>query len=234
MIIIKTLHFEDYEDFACAVSDVYDRVKSDDEYNSVDVVAKYEDAKEIIRELIGIGYGIAFINELADPEWDGYDDAFVVSLLDDEIWCEPVKLKDDYIFVEADVVYIFDDCNSKIIPKIEADDVYEVEIGNEYDNCDDGCKNSEEEGFTVNGKHVSKEEFDNYTSQFNHDEKPTTTTASAKSIYKINGKECSKEEFDKKYWQFEEMYLDNIRDMMLNYCSVMDSVNDWISRFLRW
>ena len=50
MIIIKTLHFEDYEDFACAVSDAYDKVKSNDEYNSVDVVAKYEDAKEIIRE----------------------------------------------------------------------------------------------------------------------------------------------------------------------------------------
>ena len=230
---MKNLYFEDYEDFACAVSDVYDRVKSDDEYNSVDVVAKYEDAKEIIRELIGIGYGIAFINELADPEWDGYDDAFVVSLLDDEIWCEPVKLKDDYIFVEADVVYIFDDCNSKIIPKIEADDVYEVEIGNEYDNCDDWCKNSEEEGFTVNGKHVSKEEFDKYVSQFKHDEKPTTTS-SAKSVYKINNKEVSKEEFDKKYEEFEEMYLDNIRDMLLNYCEFMDSVNDWKSRFLRW
>ena len=153
---MRNLYFEDYEDFACAVSDVYDRVKSDDEYNSVDVVAKYEDAKEIIRELIGIGYGIAFINELADPKWDGYDDAFVVSLLDDEIWCEPVKLKDDYIFVEADVVYIFDDCNSKIIPKIEADDVYEVEIGNEYDDCDDDGENSEEEGFTVNGKPATK------------------------------------------------------------------------------
>ena len=233
MIIIKTLHFEDYEDFACAVSDVYDRVKSDDEYNSVDVVAKYEDAKEIIRELIGIGYGIAFINELADPEWDGYDDAFVVSLLDDEIWCEPVKLKDDYIFVEADVVYIFDDCNSKIIPKIEADDVYEVEIGNEYDNCDDGCENSEEEGFTVNGKPVSKEEFDNYTSQFKHDEKPTTTTASKESYF-INGKSVDKSEFDKKYEEFEEMYLDNIRDMLLNYCEFMDSVNDWKSRMLLW
>ena len=229
---MKNLYFDNFEDLACAVSDVYDRVKSDDEYNSVDVVAKYEDAKEIIRELIGIGYGIAFINELADPEWDGYDDAFVVSLLDDEIWCEPVKLKDDYIFVEADVVYIFDDCNSKIIPKIEADDVYEVEIGNEYDNCDDNCENSEEEGFTVNGKPVSKEEFDNYTSHFRHDKKPTTT--SAKSTYKINGKECSKEEFDKKYEEFEEMYLDNIRDMLLNYCEFMDSVNDWRSRFLRW
>ena len=232
MIIIKTLHFEDYEDFACTVSDVYDRVKSNDEYNSVDIVAKYEDAKEIIRELVGIGYGIAFINELADPEWDGYDDAFVISLLDDEIWCEPVKLKDDYIFVEADVVYIFDDCNSKIIPKIESDEVYEVEIGNEYDDCDGDCENCKE-GFTVNGKPVSNEEFQNYTSQFKHDEKPTTTTAS-KSTYKINGKECTKEEFDKKYEEFEEMYLDNIRDMMLNYCNFMDSVNDWRSRFLRW
>ena len=230
---MKNIYFDDYEDFACAVSDVYDRVKSDDEYNSVDVVAKYEDAKEIIRELIGIGYGIAFINELADPEWDGYDDAFVISLLDDEIWCEPVKLKDDYIFVEADVVYIFDDCNSKIIPKIEADDVYEVEIGNEYDNCDDGCENSEKEGLTINGKPASKEEFDKYVSQFKHDEKPTTTSTS-KSTYKINGKECSKEEFDAAMTEIEDKYLDNVRDMLLGYCNFMDEVNDWRSRMLLW
>ena len=50
------------------MSDTYDRVTSDDDYNSVNVVAKYEDAKEIIRELVGIGYDIAFINELAAPE----------------------------------------------------------------------------------------------------------------------------------------------------------------------
>ena len=226
---MRNLYFEDYEDFACTVSDVYDRVKSDDKYNSVDVVAKYEDAKEIIRELVGIGYGIAFINELANPEWDGYDDAFVISLLDDEIWCEPVKRKDGYIFVEADVVYIFDDCNSKIIPKIKSDEVYEVEIGNEYYECDecDEC----EEGFTVNGRPVSKEEFDNYVSQFKHDEKPTTTS---KESYFINGKSVDKSEFDKKYEEFEEMYLDNIRDMLLSYCEFMDEVNEWRSRMLRW
>ena len=163
MIIIKTLHFEDYEDFACAVSDVYDRVKSDDEYNSVDVVAKYEDTKEIIRELIGIGYGIAFINELADPEYDGYDDAFIISLLDDEIWCEPVKRKNGYIFVEADVVYIFDDCNSKIVPKIESDEVYEVEIGDfDYDceNCDyHDMTTTSSATYKVNGKEVSEKEY---------------------------------------------------------------------------
>ena len=163
MIIIKTLHFEDYEDFACAVSDVYDRVKSNDKYDSVDVVAKYEDAKEIIRELVGIGYGIAFIDGFGNPEWDDYDDAFVISLLDDEIWCEPVKRKDGYIFVEADVVYIFDNCNSKIIPKIEADEVYEVEVGDfDYDceNCDyHDVDTTSTATYKVNGKEVSEKEY---------------------------------------------------------------------------
>lgn len=175
MIIIKTLHFEDYEDFACAVADTYDRVKSDDKYNSVDVVAKYEDTKEIIRELVGMGYGIVFINELANPEYDGYDDAFVISLLDDEIWCEPVKRKNGYIFVEADVVYIFDDCNSKIVPKIESDEIYEVEVGNEYDDCDGDCENcpahvetylhtSEDEDGNAHGFTASRSDGDSYIS----------------------------------------------------------------------
>lgn len=176
MIIIKTLHFEDHEDFACVMSDTYNRVKSDDEYNSVDVVAKYEDAKEIIRELIGIGYGIAFIDNLANPEWDGYNDAFVISLLDDEIWCEPVKRENGYIFVEADVVYIFDNCNSKIVPKIESDEVYEVEIGDfNYDDCDGDCENcechndtylhtSEDEDGNTHGFTVSRSDSDSYMS----------------------------------------------------------------------
>ena len=65
------------------------------------------------------------------------------------------------------------------------------------------------------------------------DGKPTTDS-SVKSTYKINNKEVSKEEFDKKYEEFEEMYLDNIRDMLLNYCNFMDEMNEWRSRMLRW
>ena len=66
------------------------------------------------------------------------------------------------------------------------------------------------------------------------DEKPTTTTPTSKESYFINGKSVDKSEFDKKYEEFEEMYLDNIRDMLLNYCSFMDRVNEWRSRLLRW
>lgn len=199
MIIIKTLHFENYEGFACAVSNTYDRVKSNDEYNSVDVVAKYEDAKEIIRELIEIGYGIAFIDGFGDSEWDGYDDAFVVSLLEDQIWCEPVKRKNGYIFVEADVVYIFDDCNSKIIPKIEADEVYEVGIGEDYDDCDGDCENCD-----------------------CHDMATTSSTS-----YEVNGKSVDKKTYEKAIEDIEEKYLDVVRDMLLRYCEIQDEMNEW-------
>ena len=157
--------------------------------------------KEIIPELVGIGYGIAFIDGFGNPEWDDYDDAFVISLLDDEIWCEPVKRKDGYIFVEADVVYIFDNCNSKIIPKIEADEVYEVEIGNEYDNCDDDCKNCD-----------------------CHDETTTSTS------YEVNGKAVDKETYEKaieNIEDIEEKYLDGVRDMLLRYCEIQDEMNEW-------
>lgn len=65
------------------------------------------------------------------------------------------------------------------------------------------------------------------------DEKPTTTSTHKSATYKINNKEVSKEEFDKKYEEFEEKYLDNIRDMLLSYCEFMDEVNDWRKLF-RW
>ena len=199
MIIIKTLHFEDYEDFACAVSDVYERVKSNDKYDSVDVVAKYEDAKEIIRELVGIGYGIAFIDGFGNPEWDDCDDAFVISLLEDEIWCEPVMRKDGYIFVEADVVYIFDNCNSKIIPKIEADEVYEVEIGNEYDDCDGDCENCD-----------------------CHDVDTTST-----ATYKVNGKEVSEKEYYDKLANVEAKFQKHMGIVLNDYSDFIDEMKNW-------
>ena len=85
------------------------------------------------------------------------------------------------------------------------------------------------EYYEIEGERVSKEEFDGYTSHFMHDKKPTSTN----STYKINNKEVSKEEFDKKYEEFEEMYLDNIRDMLLGYCEFMNDVNEW-KRLFRW
>lgn len=136
VIKIDTLHFNDYEDLACKIAETYDEARNTDEYNSVDVIAKYNAAKEILRELICLGYDIALITDFSDPEWDNYNDAFVIGLCDGQIWCEPVKRENGYISIESSVVYLFGDCNSKIIPRIESEEVFEVSIGDEDCDCE--------------------------------------------------------------------------------------------------
>ena len=136
---MKTLHFDDYEDFSIAVSEKYDGIKANDDLDSIDIVGKYKDIKEIMANLISLGYGIAFVAEFADPSWDNYEDEFILSLSDNEVWCEPAKRETGYLRPEAKVVYLLDDCNSKIVPFIESDEVYEVEIGDFEDTYDSDC-----------------------------------------------------------------------------------------------
>ena len=193
---------------------------------TVGVVVNKEIAEYILDNLIRL-------DETSIKEIDLVDymnvDEYLVSVDDDGV-ITVVPIEDFGVLDKTDIFYIDmdGDIEQDIIDYCVNEDKEVILFGQE-----DDCENSEEEGFTVNGKPVSKEEFDNYTSQFKHDEKPTTTTASKESYF-INGKSVDKSEFDKKYEEFEEMYLDNIRDMMLNYCNFMDEMNDWRSRLLRW
>ena len=205
----------------------------DDDYPVISVYGKYDVIKDILEDLIASGVYIANEIELQDYDVAHYDKEFVLYLTKNGVNVEKTWNNDTYYYGSADISFIHEDCNSKLIKYVDSKTIYEFGY-NEDDECScDDCEDSEDDGYTVNGRPVSKEEFDMYVSQFKHDEKPTTAS-SAKSVYKINNKEVSKEEFDKKYEEFEEMYLDNIRDMLLNYCEFMDSVNDWRSRFLRW
>lgn len=74
MIIIETLHFVSHEELARALSDEYKEIEEKDDLDSVGVIAKYNDAKEIVVELIRLGYGIASISEFSDSCWNGYNE----------------------------------------------------------------------------------------------------------------------------------------------------------------
>lgn len=223
---MKNIYFDDFEDFSCVIADKFDRLDKEN-FEDIAVIAKPDEVKEIFKELVCIGYDICNIT-YERIDWDGYDDEYILSMNHEGIWLEKFKIEEDkYLTDESTITYILDNCSSKVIPYCKGKNVYEVTVGDDECSCDE-C----EECLTINGKPATKEEFDSYVSQFKNGEKPTTT--SSKSVYKVNGKECSKEEFDKKYEEFEEMYLDNIRDMLLNYCEFMDSVNEWRSRLLRW
>ena len=224
---MKNLYFDDFEDLACDITDTYDSLDGED-FEDVAIIAKYEEARQIIKELLYLGYDIHSV-EIHDDLWENYDAEYVISLYENEVWCEPMLRENGYIEEDAPVIYVLDNCSSKVIPYCKGKNVYEVTVGDDECGCDE-CDECEEEGFTINGKPATKEEFDKYVSQFKHDEKPTTTS---KESYFINGKSVYKSEFDKEYEKFEEKYMDNIRDMLLSYCEFMDEVNEWRKLF-RW
>lgn len=144
MFIIKALRFDDYEDLAMALADKYDEIKDNEDSISdytptVTYIAKYDEAKKIISELVGMGYPLYSITEFSHPDFSGYYDEYSVSIYDNELWIEPMKRKDGYILEESYICYIADNCNSKVLKYISTPMRYEVQIGNDYsDNNDDG------------------------------------------------------------------------------------------------
>ena len=153
-----------------------------------------------------------------DLELDSEDAEYMISVDDDGYMVvQPVEYYDDKYFKDIEYAFVdMDGCVDQMtIDALLDRDVSVVLFGYEdecdCDECECACKK---------------------------DEKPTTAStvsskSATKSTYKINNKEVSKEEFDKKYEEFEEMYLDNIRDMLLNYCEMMDEMNEWRKLF-RW
>ena len=91
---MKRLEFYDYEDFVCAVADTYDSLDGED-FEDIAIIAKYEEARQIIKELIYIGYDISNI-ELHEVDWDNYDAEYIISLYDNSIWCEPMIRENEY------------------------------------------------------------------------------------------------------------------------------------------
>ena len=164
-----------------------------------------------------------------DLELDGEDVEYMISVDDDGYMVvQPIEYYDDKYFNGIEYAFVdMDGCVEQMtIDNLLDRDVELVLFGIGECSCDE-C----EKGFTVNGRPVSKEEFDNYVSQFKHDEKPTTTSSA--TTYRVNGKEVDKDTFESALSDIEDRYLDNVRDMLLGYCEIMDEMNEW-RRLLGW
>ena len=205
----------------------------DDDYPVISVYGKYDVIKDILEDLIASGVSIANEIELQDYDVAHYNKEFVLYLTTNGVNVEKTYdvESDTYLSGSADISFIHEDCNSKLIKYVDSKTIYEFGY-DEDDECDcdecdecDGC----EEGFTINGKPATKEEFDKYVAQFRHDEKPTTSS----TTYRVNGKEVDKDTFESALSDIEDRYLDNVRDMLLGYCEIMDEMNEW-RKLLGW
>ena len=170
---MQNVYFEDYEDLVCDIADKYDSLNSNEEYKDVAIIAKYEEARQIIKELMCIGYDLHSI-VMHDVEYDGYEFEYIISLYDDETWVEPMMRESGYITDDSPIMYVLDNCSSKVIPYCKGKVVFEVTVGDEECDCDEccGCCEYKEEtrptitSYTVNGQPVTKEIFDEYDKGF--------------------------------------------------------------------
>ena len=222
---MERIEFEDIYDLAEIMDSYVTSNVSEHEYPIISAYVDYKLAKSLVEILISMGNSIGAILELEDYEMSHYDKEYCIYLTEDGITCEKTFNDGSYYNGGGDISYVHEDCNSKLLSHIDSKAIYEFGI-DEDDDCDEceGC-------LTINGKPATKEEFDRYVSQFKHDEKPTTTSS---NTYRVNGKEVDKDTFESALADIEDRCIDNVRDMLLGYCEMMDEVNDWRSRFLRW
>ena len=138
--VMNRMEFEEYEDLARHLDDTYEVITEFDEDNDISIIATYWDATSIIEELINLGYSLHTV-DLHHPDIKGYADEFIISIIDYQVWCEPLKRGDGYIDVQSTWIYVMDDCSSKVIPHCRSKYVREVSVAdiNKCDYDDEEC-----------------------------------------------------------------------------------------------
>ena len=206
---MKIVSFDDIEDVYDTIGIELMQLKNKEDY--IAVYGKVDLIKELFTTMISDGYefGYADFDTLDEMRKDMIYMMFIRGNC--VISVEPAYSNNGVVMGHDAKVALFymDDCKQDVIDYCVNRDM-EVTLFDfdEDDECDCDCSEC----------------------ACKKDEESTTTS---KESYFINGKSVDKSEFDKKYEEFEEMYLDNIRDMLLNYCEFMDEVNEW-KRLFRW
>ena len=191
---------------------VINEVENDDD-NFVTVIAKFDEAKEILKNAMTYDDVNFESLQIESPIMDNYCDEFILSFWMNhgvlEIGCEKLKnAEGEYTNPCGDIVFLFNDCSSKIIPSCEGSRLYFVEIEDESDydeECDCEC-----------------------LCDCHNEDKELSTTE--KSHYSINGESVSKEEFDKKYSEIQSKYEKNMKRMLDDYHSFMDDIDNMFNR----
>lgn len=134
----------------------------------VSVVCHYELATALLSELIQSDIPIGQI-DISDYEWSGYDREYMITIMDGNIYCNQAygrKIdgysKDEYLESFANVTYIHQDCNSKILKYIDCDEIYEFSIYDvdDFDDFECDCFKCRHENCSCDG-FCSDEDDDN-------------------------------------------------------------------------
>lgn len=160
---MKRIVFEDVHELATVM--LYDALNLSD---CVSAICHYEMATALLSEIIHADVPIGQI-DISDYEWSGYDKEYAVTIMDGYVYCSPLfgmkkkgYSKDGYLGSYADIAYIHQDCNSKLLSRLEYDKAYEFAVeeldGIDDDDCEcsccDHCDLSDDDSFSYHSESV--------------------------------------------------------------------------------
>ena len=185
--------------------DIIDEYSTLRRYNDLSIYAPSYIAREILGRLLDEIEDL-WVDANSENELLYKDDneVLVTIAYDGMVFVEEAKVNGVIKSNEdCSLTYFYDGLGQKDLNALEENAESILVFGFEDDDCE-GCKSED-----------------------------TELATAGKTRYYVNGKPVTKAEFDKKYAEFENKYLDNVRDMLLSYCEFMDEMNEW-SKLFRW
>ena len=206
---MKRIIFEDVHELS--VEMLHDALNFSD---CVSAVCHYEIATTLLSELIQSEVQIGQID--LTNEWTGYDKEYFVYIVDGCVSCEPAFRSvrdgghDKYLEMGADIMYIHQDCNSKVLKYIDCDKIFEFAV-EELDGIDEdemycsGCADCEDADDEITTHHsnsvtVSRDKFG-------------TPTGFTKSWFRDNGDGVSQYSSYSYYCNDEDILRDLAQDL---------------------
>lgn len=161
-----------FDDFSDILENIFEAIDESEDYIYATIVGKYKEISEILNLVISC-YAVEIGDiSLCSEDCNGYKDEYALAIFNDEdrgvvVCCSPLKTDKGYAGYGGDVVYILENCNSKVQYSCE-DEAAFVIIGE--DECECGCcececcncDDKDIHGFTVNN------ETDNGYSKFTY------------------------------------------------------------------
>ena len=206
---MKRIIFEDVHELSAEM--LHDALNFSD---CVSAVCHYELATAILSELIQSEVSIGQID--LTNEWTGYDKEYFVYIVDGCVSCEPAFRSvndgghDKYLEMAADIMYVHQDCNSKILKYIDCDKIFEFAVEeldgiDEDEMCCSGCADCEDTDDEITTHHsnsitVSRDKFG-------------TPTGFTKSWFRDNGDGVSQYSSYSYYCNNEDMLRSLAKDL---------------------
>lgn len=195
MLKTKDIEFIDEYEFADYLADL---LYNDD--RCATFIAKFDRTKALFKALMEC-CDVDFEGiKLESKEMSGCSDEFATILWSDEdciqIGIEPCKHEGKYLNIDDDIIFVDDECNSKIIKHCDASEIQYVHISDEEDfECEDcDCDKCIAKCGLANDGTTGKEK------------------------YFANSNATTKDEFDDA--------CEEAKAMLRKYCDYMDMVND--------